>query len=348
MEWLRPREIVVPLNAVECYTNRSSFGKTGHDETVIGEIRTQRENSDAYFKLIMFDRTRNIKKAFYPQRKDNYNAKKNPYAIKKMDGEVRIVSADISTMRGNLNDNTIFTCTRCLPTSDGYIREICYMESHNGENTYIQALRSKQLFYDFEADYFVLDSQNAGISIYDDLGLIIKDDDRGIEYPAWTIMYTEDRDKSNYEELLNRTIVSNAEELIYTVSATAKLNNDIAVTMRDKLQKHMINFLINEMDAEDYLIKNNPDYSKFSDEVSERAWYLHPYIQVSSLVNECVGLSMSMVNGYIKLKEPTGARKDRYTSVSYMNYFVSTVLDPKIRKEDVDNNMDSIADCVFW
>lgn len=122
------------------------------------------ENSDAYFKLIMFDRTRNIKKAFYPQRKDNYNAKKNPYAIKKMDGEVRIVSADISTMRGNLNDNTIFTCTRCLPTSDGYIREICYMESHNGENTYIQALRSKQLFYDFEADYFVLDVQNAGMN----------------------------------------------------------------------------------------------------------------------------------------------------------------------------------------
>lgn len=161
-------------------------------------------------------------------------------------------------------------------------------------------------------------------------------------------MYTEDRDKSNYEELLNRTIVSNAEEIIYTVSATAKLNNDIAVTMRDKLQKHMINFLINEMDAEDYLIKNNPDYSKFSDEISERAWYLHPYIQVSSLVNECVGLSMSMVNGYIKLKEPTGARKDRYTSVSYMNYFVSTVLDPKIRKDEDFLDERDLVNSVFW
>lgn len=122
------------------------------------------ESSDAYFKLIMFDKSRNIKKAFYPQRRDNYSAKKNPYFIKKVDGEVRILSGDIAARAGTKNDNTILSCIRCLPTSDGYVRDICYMESHSGENTYFQATRIKQLFYDFEADYFVLDIQNSGMN----------------------------------------------------------------------------------------------------------------------------------------------------------------------------------------
>ena len=46
------------------------------------------ENSDAYFKLKMFDRARTIKKAFYPQRMETYDFKKNPYAIKKTKGEL--------------------------------------------------------------------------------------------------------------------------------------------------------------------------------------------------------------------------------------------------------------------
>lgn len=121
------------------------------------------ENTNAYFKLAMFERTRKIHKAFYPQRRDEYTSKKNPYAIRRTTGEVRVISADISTRSGSINDNTIFTCTRCLPTLEGYIREVCYMESHNGANTYTQALRAKQLFYEFEADYFVLDIQNAGM-----------------------------------------------------------------------------------------------------------------------------------------------------------------------------------------
>jgi hypothetical protein len=32
---------------------------------------------------------------------------------------------------------------------------------------------------------------------------------------------------------------------------------------------------------------------------------------------------MAPANGLVKLVEPSGARKDRYTSVSYLNYYVS-------------------------
>jgi len=297
---------------------------------------------------MMFQNNSNIKTAFYPQRRDKYNPKKNPYGIKKMDGEIRVLAADIATRPGTGNDNTIISCIRCLPTkSNGYTREYCYMESHNGENTLVQALRIKQIFYDFEADYLVLDIANSGIGIYDDLGIITKDSERGCEYPAWTIFYSEDRDKKQYEELLNRTIAKDAHPVIYPISATPKLNNDIAVSFRDKLQKHMISFLISEVDADEYLLKTNPDYMKFNEEISERVWFLHPYIQYSNMINESISLSMSLNGGFIKLSEPSGGRKDRYTSVSYGNYFIAIVLDPTIRKEGT-NDSNGIINCAFY
>ncbi|HSH51935.1 MAG TPA: hypothetical protein VK982_09465, partial [Bacteroidales bacterium] len=117
------------------------------------------ENSNAYFKLEMFSSNRNIKKIFYPIRKDNIYKNKNPFDIKRKEGEIRIVSVDIATRKGKANDNTIITCIRGLPTKKGYMREYVYMESHQGEHTGKQALRIKQIYKDFKADYIVLDIQ---------------------------------------------------------------------------------------------------------------------------------------------------------------------------------------------
>lgn len=155
-------------------------------------------------------------------------------------------------------------------------------------------------------------------------------------------------DDKTYQELKERTISRNAEEVIYPISATARLNNDIAVDFRDKLQKRKISFLISEVEADDYLITNNQDYMKWSDDISERAWYLHPYIQTSALVNECVSLGMTMLNGFIRLKEPSGGRKDRYTSVSYGSYFISIYLDPQIRKDEDFLDERDLVNSVFW
>jgi hypothetical protein len=306
------------------------------------------ENSDAYFKLEMFERARTVKKAFYPQRNDSYNPKKNPHDIKKMDGEVRTISVDVATRKGEGNDLTVITLGRNFPTADGYKREVSYMESHSGENIIIQALRIKQLFYDFDCDYVVLDVQQAGIVLYETLGVVTKDEERDKMYPAWTIMYTSDIKDKTYEELKEKTLASDALEIIYTISATSKFNNDIAVDFRDKLQKKMFSFLLNEPDAESYLLASNADYLNFTDDASEKSWYLHPYVQTSCLVSECIGLSLTLNEGLIKLKESSTSRKDRYTSVAYMNYFVSTILDPKIRRDTVNNDTDDIVGCVFW
>jgi hypothetical protein len=121
------------------------------------------ENSNAYFKLDMFKKNRSIKKAFYPLRKDLLDKNKNPFDIKRVEGEIRIVSVDIATRKGSKNDNTIISCIRLLPTSNGYMREYVYLESHQGENTIIQSRRIKEIYFDFSGDYIVLDLQQAGM-----------------------------------------------------------------------------------------------------------------------------------------------------------------------------------------
>ena len=290
------------------------------------------ENENAYFKFDMLKKNRTIKRAFYPFRNDQLNLKKNPNDIKRIDGEVRILCADIATRKGKENDNSILGCIRLLPTTKGYEREVSYMESHQGENTVSQALRIKQLYNDFNADYIVLDLQNVGAAVFDILGTVTRDDERGIEYEAFTVFPHKSLDKGLIEELQERTLAVNAKPVIYPIRATAELNNDIAVDFRDKLQRGHISFLIDENEGEDFLsAKRGTEFTDDMD-INLKVWYLQPYRQTTEFVNETVNLEYKILNGKVKLEEPRSGRKDRYTSISYGSYFAS-LLEQELLKE---------------
>jgi hypothetical protein len=291
------------------------------------------ENADAYFKLDMFNKNRKIKRSFYPLRKEDYNLKKNPYDIKKVDGEIRVLSIDVAAKSGTKNDNTIITCARLIPTHRGYQCEIVYMESHNGENTVIQSLRIKQIWYDFSADYIVLDLQNVGVSIFDQLSMVTKDEDRNIEYDAFTVMSHDSIPKGTYDDCVQRTLAINALPIVYPINANVDVNNDAARDFKERLRKGLISFLVDEVTAEGHFVKN-VGKANTVDAINTKAWYLLPHVQITLAVNECVSLAMTVgENNKIKLKEPSGGRKDRYTSLAYLNYFVS-FLDQNILREN--------------
>ena len=291
------------------------------------------ENSNSYFKLDMFRKNRNIKKVFYPLRYDNLDKIKNPNGIKRVDGEIRIVSVDLAARKGKANDNTVITCIRLIPTAKGYLRELVYMESCQGEHTGKQALRVKQIYHDFECDYVVLDLQNVGINVFEALAVITKDEERGIEYDAMTVFEHKSLEKSLIDELKEKTLAMNAKPVIYPIMAYAKLNSDIAVEFRDKLQKNMISIPIPEVDAEDYLNGKVKEYMNTTD-VNIRTWYIHPYRQFSEMINETVNMEFSIVSGNIKLETIGSARKDRYTSASYGNYFASLLEQDLLKEKD--------------
>jgi hypothetical protein len=277
----------------------------------------------SYFKSTLFNR--NIKKAFYPQKSDTYT-KKNPYEIKKTEGEIRFITCDIATRANKVNDLSINGAIRCLPLlGKGYNRQLLYAESFKGTNTLVQAKRIKELFEDFEADYLVLDMMNAGIAIYDALSQVTVCDERGIEFPAFTVVGPQFQfiDEKVRQELQQRTLGLGAKQVIFPISATQSLNNQIAVAFRSSLQKKLWNFLISDGEAEEYLLKSNKEMINNPDDSEIFAYFMNPYIQTGLLIGECINLDMTLVNGLIKLVEKSGTYKDRYSAISYANWIIS-------------------------
>ena len=126
----------------------------------------------------MLQQNQRLKKPFYPRNNlDVRVGKKNKYDIPKQKGEIRVVCCDMAFIENKKNDNSIFSCGRLIPDyttykrneddedkliSNGYKVMVPYMLSVQGGDTMRQALKIRQLYEDFSADYIVLDLRNAG------------------------------------------------------------------------------------------------------------------------------------------------------------------------------------------
>ena len=130
-------------------------------------------------------------------------------------------------------------------------------------------------------------------------------------------------DQKVYDELIGRTLGRDAFACIFPISATAPLNSLIAVKFRERLKKKLIAFLIDDNSEEEFLIRSGNKDILDQDDTGIRAYLLQSHLQTSLFINESIALEMAPANGLVKLVEPSGARKDRYTSVSYLNYYVS-------------------------
>ena len=292
-----------------------------------------REGANSYFTYGLLTKNQTNKKAFYPRRyEDVRNKHKNPYSIPKQPGEIRILACDMAFIeRSNKNDNSCFTCIRALPESmtytsenidgkvvevkNGYRRIVPYIEANPGSDVDKQAIRIKQLYYDFEADYCILDTRNGGILTYDRLAKILYDESRDCEYPAWRCM--------NDKDIAKRVNVAGAVEYVFTINASQKLNNDIAIALRGTLESHMIDLLVNLDEAKDILESHIPEYTSTPD-VDVAVFYERPYLETQALINEMMSLEYTRneQTGIITLFETGSNTKDRYVSLAYGNYFI--------------------------
>lgn len=301
-----------------------------------------KEDTSAYFTYSMLQKNQRVKKAFYPRRNiDARFNKKNIYDIPKQSGELRIVSCDMAFVENKRNDNSIFSCMRLLPEftnftrndssvvniSNGYRRIVPYMESVQGGDTAKQALRIRQLFEDFHADYIVLDLRNAGISIYDMLARVMYDDERDCEYSPLSCM--------NDEKVANRVLAEGAEPCIFVINATPKLNSDIAQDFRRTLDEERIDLLVSFEKASEEILPNITDYVNAPD-ADTQLFYESPFLETQALISETTGLiyEKNVQTGVITIKERGSNKKDRYTSVSYGSYFAGLLEQDLISDKD--------------
>lgn len=281
------------------------------------------QSTKSIFKFEDMHKARKVGKLFYPQEILSLTGNDKAFAIPKREvSEIRVVSADIAVMAGNQNDATAITVARLIPKKNGYDREIVYLETMEGVHTGQQALRIKQLFYDFDCQYIVLDRAGAGIGVYDALAEKTIDKDRGTDYEPFSCM--------NNDELAKRCMYQNAPKNIFAINATGELNSEIAIRFKNALNRGKILLPMTESDGNEYLLSND----KFKKQPTEiKVKYRLPYVQATLMVNEIINLEAEINEvGRIKLKEARSARKDRYSSISYLNYFADD-LEVKNRKQ---------------
>lgn len=271
------------------------------------------ESEKAFFKFGDLQKNRKLGRAYYPKEISDLVNDKSILLPKKEKEEIRLVSADIATMSGSQNDASAFFVARLIPINNGYERQIIYSESMEGGHTGNQALRIRQLYYDFDCDYIVLDTQNAGIGVYDQLTETQYDAERGREYEPLSCI--------NDERLAERCVYSNAPKVIYSIRATPQMNSEIAVALKDAFRRNKIKLLIHENEAKEILEKTK-GYDKLPEE--SKYEFLMPYIHTTQLITEMMNLEGEITEaGLIKLREQGSGRKDRYSSLAYLNYIAS-------------------------
>lgn len=301
-----------------------------------------KENRSAFFTYSMLQQNQRAKKPFYPRTLLDFKmGKKNPYDIPKQNGEVRIIACDMAFVENKKNDNSIFSCMRLLPEcttysressndikiDNGYRRIVPYIESVQGGDVVKQAIRIRELYEDFSADYIVLDMRNAGVAIYDLLAKVMYDEDRGIEYPPLSCM--------NDDTVANRIKIEGALPCIFVVNATQKLNSDIALDFRRVLDSQKIDLLITFEQASEEILPNVKEYMN-SPDAATQVFYESPFLETQALISETTDLiyEKKEQTGAIVIHEQGSNRKDRYTSCSYGSYFASLLEKDLISKND--------------
>ena len=284
------------------------------------------ESEKAYFKT---EELKEIEKIPYPIYKKEMQDKiksKDMVSRKTLD-EIRILSCDIALLGGDENDSSVFTLIVGKKTHNKtrYKRYVKNIESYQGLHPETQALIIRRLFDDYDCDYIVLDRQGNGISVYGYLCRRLYDNERKKEYiPFYSI------NELNEPKLSAYHIEDEYKQKIYTISATEEFNHDIALDLKDKIINKRIELLMPKEDARE-IFNQEAWYRKLTPE--EKVDFIMPYVQTNLLENEMVLLERIEHPKYIKLKEQTGKRKDRYTSLAYGNFYIS-LLEKDLRKKD--------------
>lgn len=302
-------------------------------ETGFSEIKFSMEYAALFYgvadgSFFDYDSVSKNRKIAYPMLPEKYASllSNNPKIriMPKQAGELRILSADIALMssKKNNNDATAIFINQLMPTKAGkYSNNIIYCDCCEGLHTEDQALIIRKLYEEFQCDYIVLDTQGVGLGVYDILAREIYDIDTGEIYPPLSCC--------NDSTMAERCSYRDAEKVVWSIKANATLNSECAILLREGFRSGKVRLLVQEYDGEQYMSELK-GFNALSPMQKQKV--LIPYAHTTLLINELINLQHDESGGKVKLKEKSGMRKDRYSSLSY-NYYVSTMLESKLRRK---------------
>lgn len=284
-----------------------------------------------FFTYDDISKRRKIKNGFFPL--ELYQKKDIPIP-RLSSGEERILSVDVALMssRRNANDASSLVINSAIPISDiDYTSNIVYMQNYEGLTTDELGIIVMRTFYKYRCTQLVIDTQGQGIGVFD---FVIKD-----QYDPLTGETYAALNCCNDEEMASRCKVKDAKKVIWSIKAGSSFNNEMCILLRNGFKNGKINLLVQEIEGEDYIKNKVKGFNRLSPK--EQSMYKIPYVQTSLMINELINLDHEVKDGKIKIKEKSGMRKDRYSSLGY-NYWVLNQI--MRNKKPKTNNSKNIAD----
>ena len=238
-----------------------------------------------------------------------------------MHNEVRIVSADIALMQSTgktaNNDATSVFVNQMLLNENGSraVKNIVYTQNYEGLRTEEQALEIRRTFAQYDGDWLVIDARGLGLPIVDLLMADMYDPETGETYCALGCY--------NNEEINRRCKVKNAPKKIWAMLANNDINSQCALTLREEFRQNTIRLLAHEENFDEDL-GQLAGFSrlKLEDKLRIKA----AYINTSLAVNELINLETEVKGNYVRVREKSGCRKDRFSSLSY-NIWLANLLE---------------------
>lgn len=281
------------------------------------------------FKFEEFNKRRRIKYCLLPLKFIN-----DKYKIPNVGNtEERILSVDVALMTSSKkknNDAAALFINNLIQTNDTtYQSNFVYGETFEGLTTDALGIIIMRYFYEYKCTQLVIDTQGLGLGVYD---FICKD-----QYDAETGKTYKALKCCNDDDMAIRCKVKDANVVVWSVKANDKFNNEICVLLRNGIENGKISFLISEQDCEDFISKElYKNYNKLS--TSEQMIIKNSYLQTTLAEYELIKLNHEIKNGNIKVKEQSGMRKDRYSSIAY-NYWCACQLELGLKPKADTNNL---------
>ena len=292
------------------------------------------DDENALFSYDDLAKNRKLKVPVYPPKISSLMADKNLKIPPLAPNEERVLSLDVALLASSKHDNDAASLfiNSVLPNKDNkYVGNIIYTDNYEGLHSEDLALIVRRLFEQYQCTQLVIDTRGVGVSIYDHLCRDIYDNELAVTYRALSCC--------NDSVFADRCLDRNAPKVIWAINATAQLNNDMALALREAFKQGRINLLVSEFDAEE-ILSSFRGYNSLTSR--EKVLLQMPYIHTSLLINELINLQTETKGVNIKVKERSGMRKDRFSSLEY-NWWVCLQLEQALQKR-IRNQEDLAAD----
>lgn len=303
------------------------------------------EAENAFFSHDLLKKNQVYRKAYkFPTVNDIYegNDLKNR---KKQEDEIRLLWIDFAfanTTGAEENDQSVIGCTSLIK-KDGRYRRVCdYITTHPASDSDGIDLKIREMFWDYHADYIVMDLRNGGEVMYNDLTKPRKHPQRsendwnehGFTIALENSYHTVTQQK--LDDLKSRTIDPQAIPCLIPMQGTPELNSNMWLDLQRKLRDGEIDLLIEDIEFEQKF-EETKEYFTLTDE--EKMRIRLPYVMTMALINEAINLSQEWKEGKVRLFEPRSGTKDIIVSFAYGNYVSSLIIN---KLEQNENNDDEV------